>query len=191
MPFNCFLDSFITQPEEVVEKELSKLKPLNYNKFMWWRTHAQPGAPLGKRAPLKERIINGDFDFSCYYWQAQSAAINARKKLNLDTDDYQMQYEKTTVDVARYRRLLADFEKEENARIEAILDAFTTSFKIDREELLDRLCNWPFDLLLFYESLEEFGTPTAIEIRKRGRPKKTKIQFFSKSGNMYNGNKPN
>jgi hypothetical protein len=172
MPFNCFLDSFITQPEEVVEKELSKLKPLNYNKFMWWRTHAQPGAPLGKRAPLKERIINGDFDFSCYYWQAQSTAINARKKLNLDTDDYQTQYEKVTVDVARYRRLLADFEKEENARIGAILDAFTTSFKIDREELLDRLCNWPFDLLSFYESLEEFGQVTSVEIRKRGRPRK-------------------
>jgi hypothetical protein len=175
MPFNCFLDSFITQPEEVVNKELSKLKPLNYNKFMWWRTHAQPGTPLGKRAPLKERIINGDFDFSCYYWQAQSAAINARKKLDLDKDDYQTQYEKVTVDVARYRRLLADFEKEENTRIEAILDAFTTSFKINREELLDRLCNWSLDLLSFYESLEEFETPTSAEIRKRGRPKKIKV----------------
>jgi hypothetical protein len=83
-----------------------------------------------------------------------------------------MQYEKTTVDVARYRRLLADFEKEESARIEALLDAFTVSFKIGREELLDRLSNWPFDLLSFYESLEEFGTPTSVEIRKRGRPKK-------------------
>ena len=172
MPFNCFLDTFITQPEEVVNKELSKLKPLNYNKFMWWRTHAQPGTPLGKRAPLKARIVNGDFDFSCYYWQAQSTAINARKKLNLDKDDYQMQYEKVTVDVARYRRLQIDFEKEESARIEAIVDAFTISFKIDREELLDRLCNWSLDLLSFYESLEEFGTPTAVEIRKRGRPKK-------------------
>ena len=172
MPFNCFLDTFITQPEEVVDKELSKLKPLNYNKFMWWRTHSQPGVPLGKRAPLKDRILNGDFDFSCYYWQAQSAAIQARKKLDLDKDDYQSQYEKVTVDVARYRRLLADFEKEENARIEAILDAFTTSFKISREELLDRLCNWSHDLLSFYESLDEFGTPTPTEIRKRGRPKK-------------------
>jgi hypothetical protein len=142
---------------------------------MWWRTHAQHGAPLGKRAPLKERIINGDFDFSCYYWQAQSTAINARKKLDLDKDDYQTQYEKVTVDVARYRRLLADFEKEENTRIEAILDAFTTSFKIGREELLDRLCNWSSDLLSFYESLEEFGTPTSAEIRKRGRPKKIKL----------------
>jgi hypothetical protein len=172
MPFNCFLDTFITQPEEVVNKELSKLKPLNYNKFMWWRTHAQHGVPLSKRSPLKDRIVNGDFDFSCYYWQAQSAAIQARKKLDLNKDDYQSQYEKVTVDVARYRRLLADFDKEENARIEALLDAFTVSFKIGREELLDRLCNWSHDLLSFYESLDEFGTPTLTEIRKRGRPKK-------------------
>ena len=175
MPFNCFLDSFITQPEEVVNKELSKLKPLNYNKFMWWRTHSQPGAPLSKRSPLKDRIINGDFDFSCYYWQAQSAAIQARKKVDLDKDNHQSQYEKTMVDVARYRRLLVDFEKEESARIEALIDAFTVSFKINREELLDRLCNWPSDLLSFYESLEEFDTPTSVEIRKRGRPKKTKL----------------
>ena len=172
MPFNCFIDSFITQPEEVVNKELSKLKPLNYNKFMWWRTHAQPGAPLSKRSPLKDRIVNGDFDFSCYYWQAQSAAIQARKKVDLDKDNHQSQYEKTMVDVARYRRLLVDFEKEESARIEALIDAFTVSFKIGREELFDRLCNWSHDLLSFYESLDEFSTPTSTEIRKRGRPKK-------------------
>ena len=180
MPFNCFLDTFITQPEEVVDKELSKLKPLNYNKFMWWRTHTQLGVPLGKRAPLKDRILNGDFDFSCYYWQAQSTAIQARKKLDLDKDDYQSQYEKVTVDVARYRRLLADFDKEENSRIEALLNAFTVSFKIGREELLDRLCNWSHDLLSFYESLDEFGTPTSTEIRKRGRPKKIKSIVFLK-----------
>jgi hypothetical protein len=44
--------------------------------------------------------------------------------------------------------------------------------KSGREELLDRLCNWSHDLLSFYESLDEFGTPTSTEIRKRGRPKK-------------------
>jgi hypothetical protein len=51
--------------------------------------------------------------------------------------------------------------------------SITTS--LCREELLDRLCNWPLDLLSFYESLEEFGTPTSAEIRKRGRPKKIKL----------------
>ena len=175
MHFNCFLDSFITQPEEVVEQELSKLQPLNYNKFMWWRTHTQKGNPLGKRAPLKDRIINGDFDFSCYYWQAQSAAIQARKKLDLSTDDYQAQYEKTMVDVARYRRLLADYEKEETDRLEAIYDAFTTAFKITKDDLIDELCNWPGTLLSYYEYCNEFKYPTPAENRKRGRgrPKKS------------------
>ena len=172
MPFNCFFDNFITQPEEVVVKELSKLQPLNYNQFTWWRTHAQKGQPLGKRVPLKDRIINGDFDFSCYYWQAQNTAIQARKKLNLDKDNYQSQYEKTAIDIARYRRLIADFQKEESTRLEELTKAFTSSFKITEEELLDRLCGWNLNLLDFYESFEEFGQPLPSEIRKRGRPKK-------------------
>ena len=176
MPFNCFIDSFITQPEEVVNKELSKLKPLNYNKFMWWRTHAQPGAPLGKRSPLKDRIVNGDFDFSCYYWQAQSAAINAKTKLDLDNDDYQMQYEKTQLDVARYRRLRADYEKEESTRLKELIDAFTKAYRITEEGLLDKLSEWTGDILSFYEHMEEFAYKLPAEVRKneRGRPKKVK-----------------
>ena len=124
---------------------------------------------VGKRVPLLDRIKNGDFDFSCYYWQAQSAAIQARKKLDLNTDDYQMQYEKTMVDVARYRRLLADYEKEESTRLEAIYDAFTTSFKITKDELIDELCNWSGDLLSYYEYCNEFKLTTPTENRKRGR----------------------
>jgi D-mannonate dehydratase len=173
MPFNCFLDYFITQPEELVDQELTKLKPLNYNKFMWWRTHAQKGVSLGKRAPLFDRINNGDFDFSCYYWQAQSAAIQARKKLDLDVDDYQSQYEKTMVDVARYRRLLADYHKEEAERIKELIDAFTQSFVIDREHLIDSLSNWSNDLTSFYEFINEFYLAKPAELRKRGRPSKS------------------
>jgi hypothetical protein len=175
MHFNCFLDTFIKQPEEVVAKELSKLQPLNYNKFMWWRTHTQKGHPLGRRSPLKARIINGDFNFSCYYWQAQNTVIQARKKLDLTKDDSQTQYEKVTMEVARYRRLMEDFNKEESARIEELITAFTSSFKITEDEFFDRLSNWAGDLLSFYESLEEFGQPTPVEIRKRGRPKKIKL----------------
>ena len=89
MPFSCFLDSFIKHPEEVVAKEISKLQPLNYNQFMWWRTHTDKIKPLGKRYPLKDRILNGDFEFSSFYWQAQLAAINAKAKLDLDKDDHQ------------------------------------------------------------------------------------------------------
>ena len=52
--------------KEVVDKHIKKLQPLNYNKFMWWRTHTDKVVPLGKRAPLKDRILNGDFNPSSY-----------------------------------------------------------------------------------------------------------------------------
>ncbi len=54
---------------------------------MWWRTHCDKTEPLSKRVPLRDRIVNGDFDFSSYYWQAQSAAIVGRNKLDLTKDE--------------------------------------------------------------------------------------------------------
>jgi len=83
-----------------------------------------------------------------------------------------MQYEKTMVDVARYRRLLVDHEKEETNRLEAIYDAFTTAFKMTRDELIDELCNWTGNLLDYYEYCNEFKFTTLTENRKRGRPRK-------------------
>ena len=174
MPFNCFLDQFIKHPEEVVAKEISKLQPLNYNQFMWWRSHTDKIKPLGKRYPLKDRILNGDFEFSSFYWQAQLAAINAKAKLDLDKDDHQTQYEKVAVDVARYRRLLADYEKEESTRLKELVDAFTKAYRITEEGLLDKLSDWTGDILSFYEHMEEFAYKLPAEVRKnkRGRPKK-------------------
>ena len=100
---------------------------------MWWRSHTDKIKPLGKRYPLKDRILNGDFNFSSFYWQAQLAAINAKAKLDLDKDDYQTQYEKTAVDVARYRRLIADYEKEESTRLKELVSAFTKHIELLRK----------------------------------------------------------
>ena len=173
MPFRFVREDAIKLPREVVEKHLAGYKPLNYNKFMWWRSHTDGVTPLGRRAQLKDRILNGDFGPSTYFWQAQLALYNAKDKVNLNTDDYQMQYEKTMVDVARYRRLLIDYEKEETNRLEAIYDAFTTAFKITKDELIDELCNWTGDLLSYYEHCNEFKFTTSTENRKRGRPRKS------------------
>jgi hypothetical protein len=42
---------------------------------MWWRTHTDKVTPLGKRALLKDRILNGDFEPSSYFWQAQHSTL--------------------------------------------------------------------------------------------------------------------
>ena len=95
----CYLDTFIKHSEEVVNAKLSQYQKLNYNRFMWWRTHCDKTEPLSKRVPLRDRIVNGDFDFSSYYWQAQSAAIVGRNKLDLTKDDDRDQIDKTTTDL--------------------------------------------------------------------------------------------
>jgi hypothetical protein len=165
----------IKHSREVVMKHIKKLQPLNYNKFMWWRTHTDKIVPLGKRAPLKERILNGDFNPSSYLWQAQFALYTALDKLDLTKHDHQLQIEILAVDLARYKRLMEDFSKEEPSRLEALYDAFTTSFQITREELEERLIQWPGDIMSFYESCYMFMRTTPAENRKSFRNRPTKV----------------
>lgn len=164
----------IKHSREVVMKHIKKLQPLNYNKFMWWRTHTDKIVPLGKRAPLKDRILNGDFEPSSYMWQAQYALYTALDKIDLIKHDHQMQMEILAVDFARYKRLMEDFNKEEPARLEALYEAFTSAFQITREELEEKLIQWPGTILDFYESCCSFLRTTPAENRKsmRGRPSK-------------------
>jgi hypothetical protein len=165
----------IRHSREVVMKHIKRLQPLNYNKFMWWRTHTDKVMPLGKRAPLKERILNGDFNPSSYLWQAQFALYTALDKINLEKDDHQKQIEMLQVDMARHKRLMEDFEKEEPTRLESLYDAFTTSFQITREELEERLIQWPGDIMSFYESCCMFMRTTPAENRKNFRNRPTKV----------------
>ena len=67
MPFKFIREESISQSREVVDKHLSRYQPINYNRFMWWRTHTDNIKPLGKRALLKDKIINGDFNESSYF----------------------------------------------------------------------------------------------------------------------------
>ena len=141
---------------DVVDANLSRYQPLNYNRFMWWRSHTDGIKPLGKRATLKARIENGDFNESSYFMQAQLALHNAKDKVNLNIHNHSDQLDILSVDLARYKRLMEDYEKEENARLEALYDAFTSCFLITRQELIDELCEWNMDLLDYYNYCKEF-----------------------------------
>ncbi len=170
----CYLDTFIKHSEEVVNAKLSQYQKLNYNRFMWWRTHCDKTEPLSKRVPLKDRIINGDFEFSSYYWQAQSAAIVGRNKLDLTKDDYRDQIDKTTIDIARYRRLIMDFEKEEGNRIQEFIESFTKAFNLTREEIYAELETWGGDMLGFYNYLSTGYPLSPYESRKIARKQSRK-----------------
>ena len=173
--YSFIKESNIKHSREVVMKHIKKLQPLNYNKFMWWRTHTDKVVPLGKRAPLKDRILNGEFDSSSYFWQAQFALYTALDKIDLIKHDHQLQLEILAVDLARHKRLMEDFNKEEPARLEALYEAFTSAFQITREELEEKLIQFPGTILNFYDSCCSFLRTTPSENRKSFRNRPTKI----------------
>lgn len=184
MAYNFIKETSIRHSREVVMEHIKKLQPLNYNKFMWWRTHTDKVVPLGKRAPLKERILNGDFNPSSFFWQAQLALYTAKDKLDLSKHDTRYQIEICAVDFARHKRLMEDFEKEETSRMSALYDAFTDAFKITKEELEEKFINWNGDIMSFYNYAEQFLHTTPAENRKnmrgRGRPPKIKTETIPK-----------
>jgi hypothetical protein len=168
----------IRHSRETVMEHIKKLQPLNYNRFMWWRTHTDKVTPLGKRALLKDRILNGDFNPSSYFWQAQLALYVAKDKLDLRIHDTRYQLDLAGVDFMRHKKLMEDFEKEEKNRMFALYDAFTSEYKITKEELEEEFLKWSGDILSFYYYAEEFIYKTPASNRKegRGRPKKVRTE---------------
>jgi hypothetical protein len=189
--YSFIKEGSIRHSREVVMEHIKKLQPLNYNKFMWWRTHTDKVVPLGKRALLKDRILNGDFNPSSYFWQAQLSLYTAKDKLDLTKHETRYQLEICAVDFARHKRLMEDFWKEEPARLEALYDAFTSAYQITKEELEEKFLNFPGDILSFYNYAEQFLHTTPAENRKnmkgRGRPKKIKTETVPKVLQMKRG----
>jgi len=177
MPFSFIREQVLRHDRDIVEQNLARYQPLNYNRFMWWRSHTDNVKPLGKRATLKSRIENGDFNESSYFMQAQLALHNAKDKVDLKRHNHSDQLEILAVDLARYKRLMEDYEKEETGRLEALYDAFTSHFQITRQELIDELCEWNMDLLSYYNYCNEFKrtTPYANRKSRRGRPRKNSV----------------
>ena len=69
---------------------------------------------------------------------------------------------------------MVDFEKEESNRILALYDAFTSEYRITKEELEEKFLKFNGTILDFYNYAEEFlyRTPAANRKENRGRPKK-------------------
>lgn len=169
--YTCYLDSFISSPLNEVNDYIKKLKPIKYNQFRWWRTHTDGITPLGKKASLLDKIKNGDFNPSPYYFQAQLALHNAKNKLDLNKDDAQSQFEKTQIDIARYRKLISDYHREEEERLNNLYDSFTDTFQISKKELMNLLENWEHSLIDFYKYVNEFYKTTNKTNRRRRLPK--------------------
>ena len=103
----------IPHKKKFIEKQLKNYQQLNYNRFRWWRWYEAKNKPLGYKADFREKIFNGDFDSSCYGWQAYLCE-HMLNELTIEVEgDIQKYNEKGAVLKARRKRLWEDYEKDE------------------------------------------------------------------------------
>lgn len=162
-----YLDSFIKHPPAFINKKINELIPLSYNRFYWWKLFKEKNTPLVGKYSLIDKIKNGDYDFSSYLWQAQYTILKAIDKIK-DIKDYNIQVEKTSIDLERYRKLMVDFEKEEQKRLHELKHKFTKEFFIEYNQVENEMLN-------FNGTMEEFYY---FILKKYNQKKKTKIKVI-------------
>ena len=157
-----------------VDKELSKYQKINYNQFRWWRMYQPKNKPLHHLTPLRDRIFNGDFDYSCYRAQQYLVEYQLNDILEECGIDYQKYLERTSVIRARRKRLIEDFEKDEAERLRSLIVEFTKYFRCNKEQVEEEMLECSGSLIDLYYIIEDKYKIVHMPLvsRKRGRPKK-------------------
>jgi len=159
---------------EVIEKKLSQCQKLNYNQFFWWKRWTSKNKPLDKYAPLWDKILNGDYDFSHYFWQIQYCGWELEEKAKLYRGDTQRWVEETQVDRARRKRLREDYEKDEKEKLIDLKKMFLKTFKMTEDQYEEEVIKFGGTLKDFYIHCEsKYNKYNIINLKpRRGRPPK-------------------
>ena len=120
-------------PKIMLEEKISHLREKKYNRYFWWRRY-QDVEELDDKAPLYQKIINGDYEYPTYYYQAQHEIHRMNEEVSgmRPSED---RLDRINLYMERYRRLMEDAYKEENKRFNAMKKRFSKEFKIDESEI--------------------------------------------------------
>ena len=168
----------ITHSKETILQEVNKLQRLNYNQFFWWRKFRSKQKELSKYAYAVDKIRNGDFDFSHYYWQAQYALLEMEEKTGHITHP-SSRHEAQTLFRERHRRLMKDFEKDEPERLGGFYKECKRTLRLPKETVEEIAADFDGTLEELYIQLQEKYQVKRHPVpdfnnfgKKRGRPKK-------------------
>lgn len=156
-----------------IEKRLNNnYQKINYNKFRWWRWYQDKNTPLPYKADFRDKIFNGDFSPSCYQLQAWLCE-HILNDLQQNSSDGQLDHTSNEVQLmkARRKRLLEDYEKDEEGKIESLWNHFTRNFDISKEEVIQEALECRGEIIDLYYIIED-KYRKQIKVSRRGRPKK-------------------
>jgi len=163
-----------TLSREELDEKFSHLQKLNYNQFRWWRMYDSKNKPLPKRSPLRDKILNGDFDYSHYGYQAMWCEHEINSLWNKCYPDIGKFNEQSSLVRTRRKRLLEDFYKDEDQKLDALITEFTQNFKCTKEQVVEEIEKCVGSLIdLYYIIAEKYKiTHMPYPLKRRGRPKK-------------------
>lgn len=118
---------------EFLEQKLSKLQKKTYNQFVWWRRYQQRQT-LTDRRTLHDKIANGDYEPSDYYYQAEHENYLLEDAVE-GFKTYEEKLDKISLFRARHKKLHEDFLKEEAEIMKNMKKDFWREFRIKSEEL--------------------------------------------------------
>ena len=155
----------IVHSNKTINKEISKLQPLKYNQFYWWRKFKDK-SPLSSKEAVHARIDNGDFDFSSYYWQAQYALMEMEEKTGHISDPGN-RHDAQTIYRERYRRLMNDYEKDEAQRLAEYKKTITNLFEIEDNDLEKKMEDYDGTLKELYILIKNNYNFRTVRKRKK------------------------
>jgi hypothetical protein len=103
----------IFEEEYLNELLKKKFRPIKYNQFRWWRQWKQKGKDLPKQSRIDDKILNGDYDELSYKYEVQLIEHRLRKRWFQYYNDHEQYLEKSSVDIARRKKLMEDLDKSE------------------------------------------------------------------------------
>lgn len=124
---------------------------------MWWRSYTLRNKPLTNRHPLRDRILNGDFDLGPYVFEIELVEhrINEKSQTHKHEDTFR---EDIQLDKARRKRLQEDRDKDEATKLEELRKAFVFEFRMTKEQYDKEVVKPNKDLISFYYKMEDkFG----------------------------------
>ena len=136
-----------------VRDKIASFTPVKYNQFYWWRRFKMRET-LHPLKPLYDKIKNGDYEMSDYFYQAKYELELMEEKL-VDIKDVKARHEATGLSMERYRRLMDDFEKDEDKIIKALRKDFKVVFGVSEEELDRYMEECEGDLMCLYNTVKQ------------------------------------
>ena len=136
-----------------VKDKIATFTPVKYNQFYWWRRFKMRET-LHPLKPLYYKIKNGDYEMSDYFYQAKYELELLEEKL-VGVKDVKTRHEATGLSMERYRRLMADYEKDEIKILQQLKKDFKTIFQVSEEELDRYMEECDGDLMCLYNTVKQ------------------------------------